>query len=148
MDHVACKPLRALPYALCKISSQKSAKLYILLTWKVVVITWMVRMLLIRYCCNLDANNVPEEVFHLANRIDAQQELVEKIVDIDNNENGIWLILPDKGDYTWSRITEMYKCIPEMAKTLLEGPKKVPACHNSPSPEQLVMNRPNRDDCS
>lgn len=82
-----------------------------------------------KYCGALDGSEVPEEVLDLADRTAAKYEVVQQILDIEKNEEGIWIKLqweglPEERDHTWSALTDMYEDIPEMVRTFLQGCKK------------------------
>lgn len=82
-----------------------------------------------KYCGKMDGSEVPEQVLDLADRTAAKYEVVEKIVDIDDNEDGIWFQLqreglPEQRDYTWSALSDIYQHIPGMVKEFLQGSTK------------------------
>lgn len=77
-----------------------------------------------KYCGKLDGTSVPEEVLDLANRTFAKYEVVESTVDIEKNEEGLWLRLqweglPDDRDYTQGLLAEIFEDIPDMVKAFL-----------------------------
>lgn len=87
-----------------------------------------------KYCGRLDGAEVPTEVLDLADRTTAKYEVVERIVDISKNHEGLWLRLqweglPEERDYTWATLDDMYAEIPEMVITFLRasGKKKLAA---------------------
>lgn len=82
-----------------------------------------------KYCGKLDGGEVPDEVLDLADRTAAKYEVVESIVDIQMNDDGIWLRLqweglPDERDYTWASLTDMHEDIPDMVMTFLKETDK------------------------
>lgn len=82
-----------------------------------------------KYCGQLDGQIVPSEVLDLADRSAAKYEVVEKIVDIAENDEGIWLRLqweglPDERDYTWAILSDLYEDIPDMVTDFLKASAK------------------------
>lgn len=82
-----------------------------------------------KYCGKLDGSHIPEEVLDLADRTAAKYEVVEKIIDIAENDEGIWLrlkweALPEERDYTWAPLALMYQYIPYMVTAFLKATTK------------------------
>lgn len=66
-----------------------------------------------------------KEVLDLADRIVTKQEVVEKIVNIAQKEEGIWLRvqwdgLPEKRDSTWARLEYMQENVPEILSSYMK----------------------------
>lgn len=79
-----------------------------------------------KYCGNLDGTNIPEAVLDLVDRTTAKYGVVESIVDIVKNDQGLWLCLqweglPDKRDSTWNVISELNEAIPDMITSFLKA---------------------------
>jgi len=72
---------------------------------------------------------VPQDTLDLAERTESHYEIIEKILDIGAAPDGLffqvqWEGLPDKRDFTWCPIDELYEDIPEMVKEFLSSYKK------------------------
>lgn len=80
------------------------------------------RLLLYR---NDDHNKpVSESLLELADRTEAQYELVDKIIGIGEDHDGIflhvqWLGLPDEIDRTWVPLTSLFEDMPDMVQEFL-----------------------------
>lgn len=87
-----------------------------------------------RYSTSLEDTKVPTEVLELANHTTANFETVHSFVDISKDSNQsikvpvCWDGLSDERYWTWHKITDMFKDVPDMFTTNLEkiknGPKK------------------------
>lgn len=84
---------------------------------------------LIRYRDSLLGEPVPQDMLDLADHTETRFEVVEKIIDIGETPDGLffqvqWEGLPDKQDWTWQSVKELYEDIPDMVSTFLQTTKK------------------------
>ena len=79
---------------------------------------------LIKYRDSLLCKPVPKEMMDLAERTESRYEVVEKILDIGEAPDGLffrvqWEGLPDKRDWTWKAVSELYADIPDIVTDFL-----------------------------
>ena len=86
---------------------------------------------LIKYRDSLLGKTVTKEMMDLAERTESRYEVVEKIVDVGEAPDGLffrvqWEGLPDKRDWTWQPVSELYADIPDIVLSFLKKfkPKK------------------------
>lgn len=80
------------------------------------------------YSSELDGKEVPQEILDLADRSESRYEILERIVGLSENHEGIWFHLqwdglPDKRDYTWAPAKDIYEDVPEMVLEFLRSTK-------------------------
>jgi len=83
---------------------------------------------LLPYRADRDSSSVSEELMDLAERSEAKYELVEKIIDIGEDHDGIflqvqWQGLPDRRDWTWNYLADMHEDMPEVVEEFLDKSK-------------------------
>lgn len=82
------------------------------------------------YSAAIDNDILPQEILDLASRIETKYEILDAIVDLAENEEGLWFqlkwdCLPDDNDFTWGKIEDIYEDVPELTKQfLLHTPKQ------------------------
>lgn len=80
------------------------------------------------YRHNLEDTPVSKELLDLADRSEAQYEIVEKIVDIGETPDGLflqiqWLGLPDSTDKTWVSLQTIFEDMPNIVREFLQTHK-------------------------
>lgn len=80
---------------------------------------------LIKYRDALNGQPVPKDMMDLAEQTDSRYEIVDRIVDVGEAPDGLffqvqWEGLPDKRDFTWQPIGDMYADIPDVVEAFLE----------------------------
>lgn len=84
---------------------------------------------LTKYQDSLLEKPVPQETLDLADRTQSSYEVIDKIMNIGQAPDGIffqvqWEGLPDKRDWTWHPISELYDDTPELVKDFLNHHSK------------------------
>lgn len=72
---------------------------------------------------------VSKELMDLAESTEARYELIEKLMDIGEDADGIhlqvqWLGLPDQRDWTWIPLSTLYEDAPELLASFLSTYKR------------------------
>ena len=80
---------------------------------------------LIKYRDSLLGEPVPKEMIDLAERIESRYDIVDKITDVGEAPDGLflrvqWQGLPDKRDWTWQPASELYADIPDTVTDFLK----------------------------
>lgn len=83
---------------------------------------------LIGYCDYISGKDLPKEILDLAERNSSPYEVIERIVDVGEDSDGLlfhvqWEGLPDKRDWTWKPVVELFVEIAEMPKVFLSERK-------------------------
>lgn len=81
---------------------------------------------LIKHRDPLLGNPVSQEMFDLAERTESRFEVVEKLLDVGEAPDGLffrvqWEGLPDKRDWTWQPVSELYSDIPDTVVNFLKA---------------------------
>ena len=81
---------------------------------------------LLLYRDSLLGTTVPDEVLDLADRTESRYEIADRITDIGDDHDGIflriqWDGLPDERDWTWHPLHELHSDIPEMVQDFLSS---------------------------
>ncbi len=81
------------------------------------------------YRSHLDGTSMSTKLLKQAEHIEAKFEMVDMILDIREADDGIffqvqWLGKPDKVDWTWQSITEMYEDVPERVQEFLNSAQR------------------------
>lgn len=84
---------------------------------------------LLKYDDSLLGQDVPQDVLDLADRTETRYEVAERIVDVGEAPDGRffeieWEGLPDKSDWTWVPVAELYEDIPTKVTEFLSAAKK------------------------
>lgn len=84
---------------------------------------------LLPYRAALRGEEVSPELRNQAEHMEAKFEVVEELVDIAEGDRGIfiqvkWLGLPDKCDWTWQSLQELYEDIPDRLHQYLQGGRR------------------------
>lgn len=84
---------------------------------------------MISYRADLDGKKASEKLLKQTEHIEANYEMVEKLLDIGESDDGLciqvqWLGQPDKSDWTWQPVQELYEDVPDRVKTFLKKCKK------------------------
>lgn len=84
---------------------------------------------LTKYQDSLLWKEVLQETLDLADRTQSSYEIIDKIIDIQQAPDGIffqvqWECLPDKRDWTWHSISELYDDVPDIVKQFLNNHTK------------------------
>lgn len=79
---------------------------------------------MIPYEDNLLGSKVPQDVLDLADQSESKYEIVEKIWDVGKEQDNLflrvqWDGLPDKRDWTWHSLEDLYTDIPDMVREFL-----------------------------
>ena len=81
---------------------------------------------LLKYRDSLLGKPVPQDMLDLAERTESRYEVIEKIVDLGQHRDGLffrvqWEGLPDKRDYTWQPVEELYADVPDVVNAFLSS---------------------------
>ena len=84
---------------------------------------------LLKYDDSLQGSTIPEDMLDLSERTESRFEVVEKIVNPGEAQDGLffqvkWEGLPEKRDWTWQPIKDLYTDIPDIVSTYLVSCKK------------------------
>jgi len=84
---------------------------------------------LIKYKDSLQGTTVPQDMLELADKTESRYEVIDKIIDIGEDKDEIWLQvvwdgLPDKRDWTWQLDPFLYTDIPDLVLDFLHQSKK------------------------
>lgn len=84
---------------------------------------------LLKYDDSLHDSDVPQDMLDLADQTETRYEVVAEIIDISEAKDGLffqvkWNDLPNKRDYTWQPVKELYADIPDTVTAFLASSKK------------------------
>lgn len=84
---------------------------------------------LLPYRSDMDGSEVSQELLEQAEHLEAKFELVEKLMDIGEAADGLfiqvqWAGLPDKCDWTWNALQQMHEDVPDKLTNFLRRTKK------------------------
>lgn len=79
---------------------------------------------LLKYRDSFLGKPVPEDMLDLAERTESRYDIIEKIVEVAEADDGIffqvqWKGLPDKRDLNWQPIHELYTDVPDMVTNFI-----------------------------
>ncbi len=83
----------------------------------------------LKYRDSLLGKQIPQDMLDLAERTESRYEVIEKIVDLGQDHDGLffqvqWEGLPDKRDYTWQPPKELHADVPDLVTSFLVSFKK------------------------
>lgn len=84
---------------------------------------------LLKYDDALQGKEVPQAMLDLADKTESRYEVIDRIVDIGEDKDGIWFRviwdgLPDQRDWTWQLASVLYTDIPDQVIEFLKTAKK------------------------